>query len=901
MAVVTPAMVRAVIDSAVERRYSSHDGALGIRGRLATTEHTFDYAGTAVRAVNCRSALAVREQLLTREPDRWLVVVTERGEDDLGAGVLAHLVGQRLRTPDPWQAVRQRFGATAVDAQLTAHPGHGVVALGLLEVMPSGGWTPAPAGLLTRDHAFGAVARRVLGFADGPVDLVAVLGWTTRTGATSALADLRSRGGDALADAVVGWIAGSAGRAGPLVQLLLSAGRAAELVPLGLVVAFLDADTDQQQASRLALARLQHRWTGVPTSAVQALGGPASTVTATLLTDARRRPNAQRTLAAADELVLEAQAEDLVARSPLLGSGLERRLAGLAEALRADPLHGQAEVESAWTTAGQHALAETDSRLAAFRAAVRLFRWLGDQGSDRSPSASSTLAGLAHRHLVSDGWVDAAVNDAAAGADGELGSALGHVLSRVQTIRDAHDTAFATALAAEGTDGLVTLRNEGTAIYPLERVLPEVVIPLAQQTPVLLLVLDGLSVGVSVEVLDDLLDGTGSRWTERLLPNSERRAAGLAVLPSITDVSRTSLLAGDLQRGQQQTERTAYAALTTAYGLPSATLFHKKDLDTITPGFAVADRVRASIDDPDCRLVSCVLNTIDDALDRSDPAGTHWTVDLVKHLRPLLDRAREAGRTVVITSDHGHIVERRQTKSRSAGTAERPARYRPASVETADDEIVVRGERVLHEGNAATLAVSERLRYGPLKAGYHGGAAPAEVVVPLVVVVPIELAQTDGIRLAPPQEPAWWFGPQHDAVTTLTSVEAASVSVPKGLPTLFDEAPEPTASALTSVGAAVVSSSAYTAQRVIAGRVSVTDDQVARLVDDLVSSGHGRLGTQQAAQALQVPVARLTGAFEQVRKLLNVEGYPVVTRDPGTAAVLLDEHLLRDQFGLAAE
>ena len=34
------------------------------------------------------------------------------------------------------------------------------------------------------------------------------------------------------------------------------------------------------------------------------------------------------------------------------------------------------------------------------------------------------------------------------------------------------------------------------------------------------------------------------------------------------------------------------------------------------------------------------------------------------------------------------------------------------------------------------LAVDETLRYGPLKAGYHGGAAPAEAVVPVVVLVP---------------------------------------------------------------------------------------------------------------------------------------------------------------------
>ena len=46
-------------------------------------------------------------------------------------------------------------------------------------------------------------------------------------------------------------------------------------------------------------------------------------------------------------------------------------------------------------------------------------------------------------------------------------------------------------------------------------------------------------------------------------------------------------------------------------------------------------------------LVTCVLNTIDDALDRSDPGGTSWGADTVKHLDPLLERARHAGRTVI--------------------------------------------------------------------------------------------------------------------------------------------------------------------------------------------------------------------------------------------------------------
>ena len=63
-------------------------------------------------------------------------------------------------------------------------------------------------------------------------------------------------------------------------------------------------------------------------------------------------------------------------------------------------------------------------------------------------------------------------------------------------------------------------------------------------------------------------------------------------------------------------------------------------------------------------LVTCVLNSVDDALDRSDPGGTAWGADTVKHLDPLLERARHAGRTVILTADHGHVIERRQGTQR---------------------------------------------------------------------------------------------------------------------------------------------------------------------------------------------------------------------------------------------
>ena len=157
-------------------------------------------------------------------------------------------------------------------------------------------------------------------------------------------------------------------------------------------------------------------------------------------------------------------------------------------------------------------------------------------------------------------------------------------------------------------------------------------------------------------------------------------------------------------------------------------------------------------------LVTCVLNTIDDALDRSDPGGTDWGADAVKHLAPLLDRARHAGRVVVLTADHGHIVERRQGTQRSY-PAISSGRSRAATEPAGDGEVLVTGRRVLLHDGRAVLAVDEHLRYGPLKAGYHGGAAPAEAVVPVAVLVPGAVPEDVGLHLAPPQEPAWWIDP----------------------------------------------------------------------------------------------------------------------------------------------
>jgi len=98
--------------------------------------------------------------------------------------------------------------------------------------------------------------------------------------------------------------------------------------------------------------------------------------------------------------------------------------------------------------------------------------------------------------------------------------------------------------------------------------------------------------------------------------------------------------------------------------------------------------------------------------------------------------------------------------------------------------------------------------------------------------------------------------------------------------------------------AAVLKSAAYAAQKKIAGRVSVTDGQIRGLLDALLAAPGGRLVPAAAATALAVSPVLLRGAVLHAQRLLNADGYPVLRVDADGATVILDEGLLREQFGI---
>src|SRR5690606_19729117 len=122
---------------------------------------------------------------------------------------------------------------------------------------------------------------------------------------------------------------------------------------------------------------------------------------------------------------------------------------------------------------------------------------------------------------------------------------------------------------------------------------------------------------------------------------------------------------------------------------------HKDDLRA-GAGAQLPDPVLAAIDDTTGQpVVGVVINTIDDTLHKQDVSAMRWNLDRLAPLRALLAAAHTAGRAVVLTSDHGHVVEH-ATQARPGATPGSPPRWRtPDSGPVGDGEILVRGPRVL--------------------------------------------------------------------------------------------------------------------------------------------------------------------------------------------------------------
>jgi len=898
------AELRALVARARDKRYRS--GVIGVRARPHWEgPDTFEVDGTPVRVVPCVSSLAVRAALAGWDRNGWLMVLTDRDNDDLGEGLLAHLVFQRLLQPSLWDAVRERFQARQLDPLLVREDRQ--LAEALLAEAPLEGWPPAPGGMLTRDTAWAALADRALWLPPDRVDTLGLLEWTRDDVRVASL----DRLADKVRDGLLDWLGERTGDSGGCTVGVVRAGHGADAAPLALVAGLLaDEAVDPVRAAE-ARGRLAP-WYGGRTPSGETARAWAEAARALLERPARDGRDARELLARAETLLATAGAGDLTALSAVLPGGLDARLREfarwLAAAVRAIGAGQEAQpdtAEAAYLRVTGHLLADLEPRrVGNARMAMRLLRWLAAPAGEEP----GTIAHAVARHALDGGWVDRARADVWAGDGGDdpvVAATYQLLYEAVTARRTEQDRRFAELLAAHTSAGA----RPGTLLH-VERVLDEVLLPLAREAPVLLLVVDAMSVGVATELAEDL---EGEGWVECLPVRQRVRQAVLAALPTVTEVSRTSLLCGTLVRGGQTEEAAGLAARASRAGLRAA-VFHKADLERSTAGEALPDAVRGALRDIGVRLVAVVLNTVDDALDRSDPGRAAWDLDAITHLRPLLHQARAAGRAVVLTGDHGHVIERRDSELRShpdsGGARWRPAG--PGSPPAGDGEIEIGGPRVLLGGGRVVMPWQETLRYLPLRAGYHGGASPAEAAIPLSVHVPGAGDVPRGWEPAPPQAPPWWLGFPVPAAGPAEPPPppAARSRHPAQGPTLFDEQgspwpegtrPQPSRAAQApgddSLVASVLASEVYAAQRARARRAPLDEQKVAAMLGALLASG-GRLSRTALAAAAGIAEFRWPGAMSALQRLLNVEGYEVVGYDADGITVVLDQALLGEQFHL---
>lgn len=899
-----------VLRSLLERASDHGAKKSGVLGVRAIPEWdgpaTLTHEGVTARIVPCVSPLAVRQAIRTRADD-WVIVLTDHTDSELGVGIMSHMDRQRLGNPDPWDAVRTAFQAPRIDRRLVADPRAKAIAEGLAGLAQDLSLPPAPAGMLTLDHVCAAIASRTLNLPGGASSgLDDVMEWSAHAPSVALLPDLRTRAGDALADLVLDWIAASSGPAKDAVRALLVSGRAADLVPLGLVARAVRLSG--QGVSRALFSKMQLPGVTVTDTVLDELAAAAESVARRKLhrRDAESGTELTRILAAADHLATEVELGEDVALSGFLPRSLDVRLERLGRtmvaatrkslsSLTVDP-HAPVveataldEVETAYSSVVEHTAAGKSAvqRVAIASAGVRLVRWLATPRPVQSDIGDHT-----HAYRDELGWVDRAYADAWRGVSGlpALSAGLKVIVEATRARRRVADSQFAQSLATYVSAGA----DLPTDVVPVERLFERLVVPIARGgAGVLLVVADGMSVPVGTEVIDAVQLDSGL-WHEYVPHETDRRVAALSALPSLTEVSRCSLLSGRLATGGQAAEQAGFEDLLSAHHL-TGVLLHKKALATSGGGHSLPHDVAGAIADTEHhQVVACVLNAIDDALDRTDP-GIDWDTDAIQHLRPLLEAAGQAGRTVILTSDHGHIIERREGHVLPADIVS-SNRSRPASSgpEASAEEIRVRGERVLlHEGDAV-LAVDESLRYGTLKAGYHGGAAPAEVVIPVHV---LSMSAPADLREAPPQAPSWWRDPLPVAIDARPAAAPASSSKrANDHPTLFDThtAAVTDAPGLAGLADKLRHTARYIEQVDRAERLPFPEQRIYELVGALAAAPRQRLSVDSAAAILRVATARLNGALPHVQRVLNVDQYAVLSREEND--VVLDVALLVEQF-----
>ncbi len=886
----------------VEEKWQRDDEAVAVGLHVTSRwqgpkEVEFDFGKAQV--VHADTVFQVREALLSAEraKDR-IILLTKLQQGDLGHDVVARLARSRLFPIDHWASLCSLFKAKELDRSI-CDP---AIAQALLEYAPPDGYPPVSAGVLDAGTVWRAICRHVFDMGEREPDLVTLMLWATSKSGSSRYLNASEELRDSLRQRLVANLGDASGS----ILRFIENGARADVLALGIVCQVVFGEGEDATLDAAA-ARIEQFHNNKPIP--KAIGQILSRVAAEAIADLDRKDDprpAQQHLQRADELLRQFRCDEFAYRNRLTLLGYEQRLSRLGdEIVSATNAYSKEAVEHCEMLQGEiadHRLARLGRRaeqLARTEMALRLIRWLS-----QPLLTAPDFPELANAYLKELSFVDWARESICRGEE-VAGLTKGYQCLDQAALarREEFNRNFAQALADWTAVG-----SKFTGICGVEDVLAQVVAKIAEASNnVLLLVLDGMSWAVCHELLSDIRQ---DHWFEATLDSSSLTPAPvIATVPSITGYSRASLLSGQLTSGDAAVEKRKFEANPALRQVCEKRypplLFHKKEVTEGARG-VVGEEVTRAILSPNNRVIGVVINAIDDRLSSAQQIRDDWSNNRISPLGPLLKLARDSGRVVVLVSDHGHVWHRPDARllEGEAGT-----RWRPKTDSVQDGEIVIAGSRVRDDSgqNAVVVPWVETIYYGRQQNGYHGGATPQEMVCSLVILTDKSSAYS-GLYPCEYPKPDWWFP------APVASAVAEEPATPTGQRTLFDHLPEeeqrreertPPEETKKLVEAArhaawieqLLSSQTYKTQKELVRRHAPEDELVRRCLAALDASG-GIMTPAAFSKAASVPAGRLDGLVAVMQRVLNVDGYEILTFSRVENRIELNAAKLKRQFDL---
>jgi len=922
------AQVRALVAAGRQRPL------MAIYGR--GVEDVLDLDGTRVRVMPVRSELDLRRQLLDVARDEYAAFLIPWRAASLPIDLQGWFAKSgKIFVVGPEERLRTRFGVTEVDDDARECP----LASYVLEHHAKETFS-VPGGRLTLDALWTAWLARVWKLdAGGELALDALLGWAAIDGRGPQFADtMKASHAEPVRTALLEYLGKKLGPAGPVVWTAWERGQGAATLQLAIVLGALAGSTDRGVEVWIAMTAERTFGAAVDTQALARLGDTADAALRFIARSDHAGTGTVRSLIlAADQIAANPAIADQVIGSSRLPSAWRARLerfgtalAGAAETPNAATVRAAVE---AWGHVWRHDMAQDPDQTPVLRRAqmaLRVASWLAMRSDRELPlpvTPYDDVENIASWYVREGGYLDRARRWARGVTDGAFGAGIEAVLRAVDDVRVELDRRFARALPEWHRAG-----RRATQVVPIEQAVKRVATQFLDEGAerrLLVILMDGMAWSQAVELLESM-GSRASVWGPLAWHAMPKHRIGdapfppvLTNFPTLTEVSRSAFFAskvmtpGAANDSSKDVERWKANRDVLKHVPPSAVPQLRLRGENQTSDGSASNEALELVLDRQHKVVAVVLNAIDMSLKADRGHEVEWTLDTLRPLRELLDKAREAGRAVLLCSDHGHVPSDRLAPS---GTPmSQGARWRVWDSErmpVVDYEIAIpAGEGVWAPRGAhgVIMIADDAHRYGGgTGAGEHGGASLAEVVAPCVLIGCADVpAATDDAAQAvrPAAAPSWWFfdvpdapasdsGPIDRGKKPKRTTKRPTDNPQPFLPTMTPPSPpEPPAREPPPAPAQVESPLAQSELFVARAKDAKLRKQALQAVEFL-RLRKGVAAAPAFATELGEFAARVGGVVARLQEILNVDGYQVLRFDRQAQQVHLDLEKLAQQFGV---